>query len=539
MIEKYQVLGELHAATRHKMKTITKIVLSNFKRFETLDLQVDEALNILIGDNEAGKSSILLALDLVLSGSVNKVETIGFESIFNVGAINQFLTGPKKIADLPKLFVEVYFTEQNNSDLHGFNNSKEIPSDGLRLDCEPVDEYGKEILEALSATDPIFPFEYYRIKFTTFADQPYSGYKKFVKHLVIDSSQINNEYATREYTKTIYGAHANVLERNKHENLYRKSKSAFKASALSEVNAKLDDYKFAVRTGTKSNLAVDLIITEDDIPIEGKGKGRQCFIKTEFALSKNDGEHQLDILLLEEPENHLSHVHINKLIQRISDSKKKQLFIATHSSLVCSRLNLRNAVLLNSSGANPVGLKHLTEDTAKFFMKAPDNSVLEFVLAKKALLVEGDAEFILMDAFYKKQPGGTTPEADGVHVIPVGTSFKRYMELAKLLGIRTAVVRDNDKNYDANCVASYAGHVADGIKVFSDPDNGRWTFEICIYQDNTASCDALFSVGRKSLSVQDFMLANKADAAFELLEKAQTTLVAPVYIQDAIAWIKE
>lgn len=521
------------------MKTITRIVLSNFKRFETLDLQVDEELNILIGDNEAGKSSILLALDLVLSGSVNKVETIGLESIFNVGTINQFLIGPKKIADLPKLLVEVYLTEQNNSDLHGFNNSKEIPSDGLRLDCEPVDQYGKEILEALSEADPIFPFEYYRIKFTTFADQPYSGYKKFVKHLVIDSSQISNEYATREYTKTVYGAHVNVLERNKHENLYRKSKSTFKASALSEVNAKLDDYKFAVRTGPKSNLAADLIITEDDIPIEGKGKGRQCFIKTEFALRKNDGEHRLDILLLEEPENHLSHVHMNKLIQRISDSKKKQLFIATHSSLVCSRLNLRKAILLNSSVANPVVLKHLTEDTARYFMKAPDNNVLEFVLAKKALLVEGDAEYILIDAFYKKHPDGTTPESDGVHVIPVGTSFKRYMELAKLLGIRTAVARDNDRNYDANCVASYAGHIADSIKVFSDLDNDRWTFEICVYQDNRTSCDALFSARRKSLSVQDYMLANKADAAFELLDKAETALVAPAYIQDAIAWIKE
>ncbi len=35
------------------------------------------------------------------------------------------------------------------------------------------------------------------------------------------------------------------------------------------------------------------------------------------------------------------------------------------------------------------------------------------------------------------------------------------------------------------------------------------------------------------------MLANKADVAFELLDMAQTTLVAPAYIQDAIAWIKE
>ena len=60
----------------------------------------------------------------------------------------------------------------------------------------------------------------------------------------------------------------------------------------------------------------DLVITEDDIPIEQKGKGRQCIIKTEFALKKNDKEGKLDLLLLEEPENHLSHVNMKKLVQK-------------------------------------------------------------------------------------------------------------------------------------------------------------------------------------------------------------------------------
>jgi hypothetical protein len=35
------------------------------------------------------------------------------------------------------------------------------------------------------------------------------------------------------------------------------------------------------------------------------------------------------------------------------------------------------------------------------------------------------------------------------------------------------------------------------------------------------------------------MLANKADAAFELLQKKQGDLVAPAYIQEAIKWINE
>lgn len=525
------------------MKTIRKIVLSNFKRFKSFELEFDDKLNVLIGDNESGKSSVLLALDLALSGSRSKIETIGLETLFNNEVVSVFLAGAKRFGELPTLFVEVFLSEQGNPYLNGknyFNGT--IACDGLRLACAPIDGYSKEIAEVLNDTHPNFPFEYYAITFTTFAGEAFSGFKRPLKHLVMDSSQINNDYATREYTRSVYEAKATPLDRNRNENLYRKSKAEFRNKALADLNEQLDSYQFSVRTNPKSNLASDLVITEDDIPIESKGKGRQCFVKTEFALrkNKNEGEHSLDALLLEEPENHLSHTNMKKLIERISESEKKQLFIATHSSLICARLDLRKAVLLNSASAKPVALKDLPEDTAKFFIKAPDNNVLEFVLSQKVILVEGDAEFILFDALYKKQPGNSTLEKDGVHVISVGgTSFKRYLDLAKLLGIKTAVVRDNDGDYQRNCVDSYAGYANEHMRVFSDKDSARRTFEVCFYQDNKAACDELFLPGRLKLSVQDYMLANKADAAFELLDKKEAAIVVPTYIQEAITWIKE
>lgn len=522
------------------MKTITKIILSNFKRFKDFKLDVDSKLNILIGDNEAGKSSLLTALDIVLSGSKSKVENLGLETLFNNEVVLDFLAGSRKIENLPKLYVEVYLSEQNDPILNGKYNSTDTICDGLRLECEPVQEYSKEIAEILGGTDSNFPFEYYSIKFVTFSGELYTGYRKFLKHLLIDSSQISNEYATREYTKSIYGSHATVLDRNKYENLYRMNKGLFRDNALADLNGKLAEYKFSVRTNAKSNLETDLIITEDNIPIENKGKGRQCFIKTEFALRKNEAEHRLDTLLLEEPENHLSHTNMKKLIHRISESENKQLFIATHSNLICTRLGLRQAIILNSNIGNPVVLKSLPPDTAKFFMKAPDNNILEFVLSKKVILVEGDAEFILLDAFYKKYGVDSSLEQDGVHVISVGgTSFKRYLDLAMLLGIKTVVLRDNDKDYAVNCVDNYSDYTENNIKVFSDSDNARYTFEVCLYQDNKVVCDELFLHGRKTITVQDYMLGNKADVAFELLDKKEALLIAPNYIQEAIKWIKE
>ncbi len=197
----------------------------------------------------------------------------------------------------------------------------------------------------------------------------------------------------------MYESQVTLSEKNKHLNEYRKYKNDYKETILVDVNKKTGDYKFGIKNDKKSNLVTDLTITEDNIDIQNKGKGRQCFIKTEFALQKNQNE--LDFVLLEEPENHLSHLNMKNLIARIDDSKNKQIFIATHSNLISSRLDLRNTILLNSNSSISINLTHLESSTASFFMKAPDNNILEFILSKKVILVEGDAEFILSERFFE------------------------------------------------------------------------------------------------------------------------------------------
>ena len=56
--------------------TIEKIRLINFKRFKDYTICPNERLNILVGDNEVGKSSVLEAIELVSSGNVRRVENI-------------------------------------------------------------------------------------------------------------------------------------------------------------------------------------------------------------------------------------------------------------------------------------------------------------------------------------------------------------------------------------------------------------------------------------------------------------------------------
>ncbi len=433
----------------------------------------------------------------------------------------------------------MFLNEQNNFELNGNNNSDGIVCDGLRLDCEPIEEYIKEINEILSQDESNFPFEYYSIKFSTFQGDFYTGYRKFLKHLVIDSSQINNDYATREYIKSIYNSKVGKAEKSKHQNEYRKHKSEFCDNALKSINERIENYKFNIKTDTKSNLESDLTITENDISINNRGKGRQCFIKTEFALQRNNTEQDLDVVLIEEPENHLSHTNMKKLVQRISESEHRQIFIATHNSLICTRLDLRKAVMLNSSSDVFSSLNQLHLETAKFFIKAPDNNILEFILSNKVILVEGDAEFMLFASFFKTVMGYDIDESD-VHIISVGgTSFKRYLDIAKILNIKTAVVRDNDEDFQTNCIDNYFEYQNSNINVFFEKDDEKSTFEICMFSENEELCNELFLPGRRKLTVLQYMLKNKAEVAFQLANKDPNTMNVPDYIRKAIEWINE
>ncbi|MDP8163019.1 AAA family ATPase [Pasteurella skyensis] len=514
---------------KNNMQKIEKIKLHNFKRFENLEITFNQGINTIIGDNEAGKSTILQAIHLVASGSRNKVENIGLESILNINAIKNFFQSNAKYDDLPKVFVEIYFSQDDSIELAGKFNSEKRDLPGLRMELVPNENLSAEISQLLNQPNN-FPFEFYIVKFMTFSGEAYSGYRKFLKTLLIDNTQLSSEYANKEYTKSIFHSVADETARIQLSNNYRQSKTTFVNTHLTNLNH--DNFNFSIKSNSKANLDSDIALMQNGIPIENRGKGQQCFLKSEFALSKNNN---IDVVLLEEPENHLSHTNMKKLINKIANSHEDQVILSTHNSLISSRLGLQHVIMLNSESEKSISLKDVDNDTSRFFMKAPDNNLLEFILSSKIILVEGNAEFILMQAMYEKVTNSTL-ENDGVHIISVGgLSFKRYLQVAQKLCNQVAVIRDNDKNHQENCVNKYEEYQSDNIKIFADKDNNRYTFEVCVYKDNEDICKQI----TKSTAPLDFMLNNKAESAFRLTEEYANELNIPKYIQEAIKWIRK
>lgn len=75
----------------------------------------------------------------------------------------------------------------------------------------------------------------------------------------------------------------------------------------------------------------------------------ESLIKTQIELDKANG---LDVIVMEEPENHLCFSALRKMLREISAKKdESQIIITTHSSMIASGLNLNNVLWLTAGKA--------------------------------------------------------------------------------------------------------------------------------------------------------------------------------------------
>ena len=92
---------------------ITKIKIRNYKTLPKCDIDFNEKLNIVVGDNEAGKSTLLECISLALTGQING-RPIGNELhpfLFSLPAIKEYLDAllNGKPISPPAISIEVFF----------------------------------------------------------------------------------------------------------------------------------------------------------------------------------------------------------------------------------------------------------------------------------------------------------------------------------------------------------------------------------------------------------------------------------------------
>ena len=88
------------------MNFIKRITIEGFKKYSAFQVNFNEHMNILVGENEAGKSTILEALRTVLNQQYRTSEKAVLRDLFNAEKVAAFLENPS-IKTLPRIVIEV------------------------------------------------------------------------------------------------------------------------------------------------------------------------------------------------------------------------------------------------------------------------------------------------------------------------------------------------------------------------------------------------------------------------------------------------
>lgn len=516
---------------------IDKIKLSNYKQFRDLELKFNPKRNILIGENGAGKTSILEAISYVLGASIRDIENKGLQTLFNVEIIKEYLDGDKKYEDLPELIIEVFIADNNDQfKIAGLHNSENnIDLSGLKMTIHPNNDYADEIKDTLHNSE-VFPFDYYIVEFTTFDGRLYTSYNRYLRYAAIDSTRISSSHATQKFIEDYYIKTRKKEERVRLQHLFRERSNLFSQESL--MTEEGNGYQLKLNSHKGKALEESLTLQKNNIDIANFGRGDNMFLNIDFALSRT--KEDTSIILIEEPENHLSYLNMHRLIDKVDDTEEKQIFIATHSNMIATRLDLKNAIFIKNGRATK--LDDLDKETSHFFQKSPDNNALNFILANKVVLVEGNAEYILLDSFYKYLRKKEMYQEEVAMISVGGLSFKRYLEIAQKLDKKVAVITDNDGDYEKNIEEAYEKYISSSVNVFAPKETELYTLEVSIYKCNEEFLDRHLHNSQMSKGTLAYMLKNKSEAAFRILnileeDELYNDFDIPNHIKEAYEWI--
>lgn len=538
---------------------IEKVNIENFKCFYgKFSLELNSSVNILVGNNESGKSTILEAVNLALSGILNgrylrnELNPYLFNSRTVFEYVQSLKTSDKQAP--PRICIELFFQGEELTSFKGNGNSEKQNSCGLFLKIEFDPDYQSEY-EALISSGSLktVPIEYYRIIWQSFDRNAITSRSIPLKAVLIDSSSTRYQNGSDVYISRIIQADLDDSDKAAISQEYRKMRELFgEAEAVKAINeriktkSKITDkaLSISVDLDTYNSWQTTLMTFLDDIPFHQIGKGEQCIIKTNLALGHKKSR-EANLILLEEPENHLSHTRLNQLLANIeTECENKQIIVSTHNSFVANKLGLEKLIFLNNQHSST--FLSLNPDTYDYFKKLPGYQTLRLLLCRKAVLVEGPSDELIFQKAYSTKNDGKLPIEDGIEVISVGLSFKRFLEIAQTINQPVAVITDNDGDYLNKIRKKYKDfeNIA-CISIFADERNELNTLEPQFYTANTDKTDELcktiqinsaeYNTAEK---ITKYMIDNKTDWALEVFE-SDNMLSYPQYITDAVSWCNE
>lgn len=542
---------------------IKKLILNNFKGYKgNIEFEFNPNKNILIGDNGIGKTTIVQALRLLLKGSRFEFNGVSYLAKYiNSEVKKQFENSNSHLVDeLPYFSLIAVFgveKEDKNLKLKKFNgeykDSTGIHSNEYGIsfkycfDDQFLSEYTNFINENKGRDTFTIPFSMYKTEHKTFAGNIYRSMMDPLKSIFIDNDnfegnpfnmfarQIYNNLTTRE--RITIESKFRLINKTLFDNINNKNENQY------HLNIDPNSLKF--------DSIVD--VSSKDVSLQELGSGKENLIKKQLSLDLDS-----KLIVIEEPENHLTANNTRKQIDQLN-SLKNQLIVTTHNSQIVTGLDLENLIWIRSLKEEKQEVhfnEQLDEETKEFFKRRDDIDFLRLLIAKKIILVEGAAEYILMRTFIKKSLGEDMSDYEILSMR--GRYYAPFIKLVEFSEGKMVIFTDNDSDVESddnkgNRIAQIKNQNTqyDSIKIFCDMNPNNFTFEVSEYESNKNKIDGEYPINKNARTFKynkkdmpsrqlAFMLNNKSQSALLMRSRYENgTYNIPGYIEEGLKWLKE
>ena len=469
---------------------ISNLHIKNFRCFEEIFIEFSEGMNVLIGSNNAGKTTVIRAIEMVFNRSKPKTFTIddfnknvdlssppeitivatlkssSKDTIDDKAIVASWLTkldAPWEATLTYKFFLPEQDHQKYKDQYIKLSSQKERWSllesvlkryvsrvyggnliSKLRAEGEYLDKIHCETLDALRDVE----------------SKMFTGRNTLLKQLLLHFKNSNSEKNKKEpatddeHFEDSFTYHSQLLV----ENLITKIDQKEVLDFAEKTGASIGGTPALEGSLHESDvLSVLRLIIKDhtgiEIPIINNGMGYNNLIfislilsKFKMITSKEYGENAktFPILLIEEPEAHLHPALQYNFLKFLSEEVKtqsfsKQIFITTHSTQITSAVGLEPIICLEKDISGKIFARYPSkvfsdskddQESKKYVERFLDATKSAMLFSKSVLLVEGMAELIFLPVLAEREGY----DLDKHHVSLVRADALTFKHFIKLFG---------------------------------------------------------------------------------------------------------
>ena len=494
---------------------LSNIKLWNFRKYGSdtfdidkpnLDLNFTEGLNVLIGENDSGKTAIIDAIKIVLKTHSYEYIKIGTDDFYNnsdrlrielkfkgfldeeAKNFTEWLTWEGQGENSTPILRVFYDVRRKDYKILPSEVKAGADTEGYSLTAEAREYLKATYLRPLrDAENELISKRNSRLSQILLGDDIFK--EKDIPHPLVEKfERINIE--VEEYFRSAEGAgHIKDNIDSYIKGFYGEEKESLFEASKNDIKSILE--KLSLSLNSQKNV--------------GLGTLNRLFMAAELLHLNKENWEGLRLGLIEELEAHLHPQAQMQVIETLQKQEEVQLIITTHSPNLASKIKLENLIICNGNNAFPMGKDYteLKEDSYVFLEKFLDVTKSNLFFAKGVILVEGWAEEILIPSLAKAIGFDLTTK--GVSVVNIGNlGFDHYSKIflrknAPFMDIPVAVVTDCDvREYEVNGndyqkkdnidserenkIIEIKSKSFENVKYFVAP---RWTLEYCLNLSDT------------------------------------------------------